>query len=688
MKKIITILKIAGFALCIALLMTGCFMEPSLSKKDAGTGTVELIIAGSEGRTLLPVWNDVDYNVSYGPATGGSQTTVDSLIIELNSGTYNFTVSAIKDESVIGIGIVNGVEVKPNESISVEVYLTPEGTEPGTLSWILDYPDITGVTAILEYNDGAGWKNLVVDTGNTEALGSKDFPPGSYTVRSELTGPGGSAGDIEAFHIYSNMTTNLHWQYSADTLLTSKNIAGSVIISATASINGVTLTLTGDGGMSNKNITLTENAGTWEFETSVPDNVTTLGGTLHILSENNGTAGLDHSFSGIAYAADISIPAVSIYTLTASIGANGTLKVNDDPISNGGKLDFVNNTVLTFTANGDVGYVVDTLSPASPFTINTDTTVSVTFKTGANPNMIWAWQNATQQWTSLATGGTNIFYADNYPDIGCRAYGAAIGNDNNNGMRIGGAAYSGGQRLAIGYTVTDATTSTVAAIAGQFDFTKKVKVTINYENVVQFGSRVVLRVSVNNNTNGAANANLSNASQIANYNAAQLQAAALPGATATAGTVEVIIDPEDFTIAQQALLSTAFLGIHTQHDGDASGTGNWLTISGISIEYMEATTGGGDIIINNPDNPPVNFGNFPPSDFDLDVIKTYTLGSGYTEAAWFINSINADAGWLTDEGLTITLDPAEFIIGKTYTLSAVLNYNGQWYSKSAKFTVK
>jgi hypothetical protein len=222
-------------------------------------------------------------------------------------------------------------------------------------------------------------------------------------------------------------------------------------------------------------------------------------------------------------------------------------------------------------------------------------TFNVKVEAGGEPfnPLIFQWDNSTQAWTSLSTGGNNVFYATGFSTIGVRAFGAAVSNDSNAGMLLGGKQGAGGQRLTIGLPDNITTANDTTVYNGQIDFTKKkVKVTITYSNVIQYASRVVLRVSVNNNTNTATNSNLNNSSQIVNYTSAQLQAAALTGATATAGTVEVTIDPASFTSAQQNLLKTGFLGIHTQHDGlSTSGTdattGNWLTISKIRIEYID-----------------------------------------------------------------------------------------------------
>jgi hypothetical protein len=208
--------------------------------------------------------------------------------------------------------------------------------------------------------------------------------------------------------------------------------------------------------------------------------------------------------------------------------------------------------------------------------------------TAVNP-LIWEWKNSTQAWANLTTTAT--FATTAYPLINLKAYGATVGPDTVEsvvkGMRIGGAANSGGQRLAIGYNSGTATSGDdTAAYAGQIDFSKKTKVTVDYENVVQFGTRVVLRVSLNNNTNTSTNSNIGASSQIGNYTATQLQTAS-GSSSATSGTLEITINPSSFTAAQQTLLKTGFLGIHCQHDGNASGTGNWITISRIRIEYVD-----------------------------------------------------------------------------------------------------
>ena len=619
MKNIKTVLKIAGFALFAALLVTGCLQDPPVSNTKSGKGRVELSVG--DARTLLPDLGAVAYTVDYGLASGSTTETASKLSFELKAGTYNFTVTGKISGDVIGTGTAGNVVVNAGKTTSVEIYLVPNADgDEGELKWELSFPASGVDTAELEYSndEGTTWNNLLT-AGNTARSGTFDLDPGSYLLRSFLSGAGGEKGDIEAFYIYPGLTTNVEWHYSATGLLAPKDLAGSVTFNTTATVTGVTLTLIGDDGsggyMDAEHLTLTNESGTWKFETEIPNNITDLGGTLQITTANNSgyDIALKSPIGTIAYADSIIIPQVNIYTLNVTVTGNGALVLDYEGIKlgNGKAIDFVGGDYVSVTAFADPGNRFNKLEidgtdvggSAHTITgISADTAAAVTFEAGVDPNALFEWSQSLVPWVTLNQTADPSYrdYTINSKTVRVVVNGGnnAVVDTNGGGALINNVRLVVGQNTAAGNTIGTANTNNwTTNLEGQLDLSsRKFRITIDYANASAVAENW-LRVYLNNNSTGEANSSFGNLSRILNITDKEsfpTKAGGthnshtattyrfLSGASMDSGTVIVECDPvaEFGAHANYEALKKAFVAI-TAHSTSR------VTITGIKIEYID-----------------------------------------------------------------------------------------------------
>jgi len=517
MKKLNTFLKIIGLVLLTSIMFIGCFDEPPVFDSGnikPGMGAIQLKIEGDE-RTLFPVFSDVSYAIS---GTSGSNTVSSTATtFDLAPGTWDITIDAKKGEKIIGKATVTGVVIELGKTTRVDVILAPFGTGTGTLSWTITAP--AGLdTEILEYsaNNGTTWTPLTPFAAGTQTLAA-----GSYLARSALTGSGGSDGDIEAFHIYEDHTTLLNWSYSADGLIREKAFAGSVSITtgALTSVTSVQWELTGDGGMSPRTITL-EGTGPYTFNINIPESVNNVGGKL-LIAVTNSAAALERTLENQAYAANLTLPALNVYTISAVVGENGALTVNGTALANSARRDFIGGTAITLVAQAIPAFELDRMFVNTApqvsgyqFNIAADTVVDVLFKeqSGDGPVVIWEWKYADGL-TGNGNSATN--FLGSAPGMVFRSNGNV-----NTGATVGINLVN---RIGIGSNLSTSSNNndghpsrTVYDPDGKFDFwgddgSKKVKVTAVFECTLTNGTdaRNVILLLNSNQSASAVSAPLS-----------------------------------------------------------------------------------------------------------------------------------------------------------------------------------
>ena len=635
MKTIKNILKLTGLGVLAAILSIGLF-SACFSAFDtpvagtegisAGKGAVQINIGDSAARTAFPAMAGVTYDVTL---TGGGETITETFTrangsVELFPGTWALTVEAKNASTVIASATLPGITVTAGKSTEVSVRLEAAGTANGTFAWSADFPNSLD-TAVLAYS-GAATGNVDINVASsssditvagTKRSGTLELAPGVYLVTINLAKGSKTAGDALAVHIYSGLTTTKNdWVFTADSLIESKALAISIDIipSPGVTVNSAELTLSGDGGMVHQDHLLTNSGGnTWTLSTTVPDTTTTLGWELAIV-----TAGGTHTAqgTGVAYSASLTLTAVNIYTLTATVGPNGTLSVNGTPYDS--VREFLDGASVTLTANAIGGYELDSLTvndvPNSPhtFTISGDTTVNVTFKevVGVDPNLIFEWTTANGEpavsgvpsmtWSTGANAAATVSTAKltgsgKYTEV---PISLASGGNNttsiayNNGISF--AADSTNARiLVIGAGIgKSVTTAGPTHQAGGFNFLNgfpagktKIQVTITLGSFT--GGSGNFSVTLNNNTTNGASCPLTPTQG----GGARIIYHAAPNGTSfthaqngnwngSTTYTSRAFSPDDFT-GGSATLETAFIGIaHTSGD-------NAFTITGIKIEYVD-----------------------------------------------------------------------------------------------------
>ncbi|MDR2020993.1 MAG: hypothetical protein LBQ14_09540 [Treponema sp.] len=337
-------------------------------------------------------------------------------------------------------------------------------------------------------------------------------------------------------------------------------------------------------------------------------------------------------------------------------------------------------TVTGLTGGGSATITASAVNAGTPVAVAANVTVTVNVP--PDLNILFQWNAADTPWESLAFGGSSVRTYPSYPDVHIRAFGAAIPAGNGGGIKLGAAGTASAGRLAVGLAGNTAT-DTATTVAGDFDLSEKlVKLTVSYTDLVSYASRYVFRVYVNNNGTGAAASLLGSASQIISLNG---PTGGAPNLTETSGTIEVLIDPSAFeSNPNKAALEHAFIGFHCQQ-ANTAGENNFITITGIKIEYLPAGQAG--ITVENPWEEPA-FTGFPAEAFTLSksgsggyqAAKTITL-SGYTQAAWYL-----DGEAVESTELTYTVNAAA-LAKKAHSLTVVITKNGNLYSKTVAFTV-
>ena len=634
MKKIFS--NILKMSLCAVLLtfVAGCDIEQFEVKNSLpkGVGLVQLNINGSDSaRTSFPALTGVTYKITATPQPSGDPIEFDSLSKEMAAGTYNFTIEAqigTATKVTVAVAALTNVVVTSRQTTTVPVLLIPKSGADGTLSWKIDVPDVSLLTKYeLEYISSTDFADVDGEWTKLEPFeeGTEGLPPGSYLLKTYVEGEGSrSLGDIEAFHIYSGLTTSVAFHYPGELLFNLKPAVVEVTFNTTAVITAVSVLLGGDvmDEHSHDMVKDTANPNKWTLTTEIPDVNSKFEGTLYITTANNAVP-LEFDFVDVPSAADTTpvdlVPGgITIYSVTANITGTGTLSVNNVELENGKKLDVLAGTEVLlapiepiadwqFDMEDANSLKVDGASfdyTSGAVTVSKDLTIEVLFKNvpGYKPPVIFAWSQGTQPWEALLQDHNAVIgKVTNFPEIGVVVYGG-----NNAPAAASGGIQLSNVRLVIGQTlgntggaatggVTAATDTFLTNRGGQLDLSsRKFKATINYKDWTSNGTW--LRFAIHNNGTGHAVSPFNGTAPRESF-FAQVTNAAFPnsvttsgagrsyyftaGSNATSGTLVIEVDPiaaySDFD--QYPILQKTFFAIAAQ-------TGA-ITITGIRLEYTE-----------------------------------------------------------------------------------------------------
>jgi len=390
---------ISAVVMLTAIVLSGCsvFDLPDLkTTAGSGNGFVTINIQGSEARTAFPDMSEFTYNASF-VCTSNPAKTADPMSItsgtpfKLEEGTWTINIDAVKDDVVVGKAVITGVVVGAAPYQVNNVLIKPvkngDGIVNGTVELKIKFHgSITDLETVKIFfdNDGTGVdiKDQLADTDEHSVsfvFTKSDVTPGSYRISAVLTNDEKSAGNAEAVHIYSGMTTELEWEFWDTSLVATKTLVFIAPITYSGTIEHLELELEGIHeihGFTNPSVNQ------YRFSFLVPLDMDDFEGKLTITTGNGNDIEVDipHFTYG---AGTYTLPnEITIYTLTANVGEFGALEVNGDEYE--GVMDFLAGETITLEAIPESGSELATLTVGGtgytvPFNIAADTVVAATF---------------------------------------------------------------------------------------------------------------------------------------------------------------------------------------------------------------------------------------------------------------------------------------------------------------------
>jgi hypothetical protein len=216
--------KIVG-ALLLALVFSACKDgSPAADEPILQKSTLAKVVVNVDGvaRTLVPDATGLKYRLvisNYSKIESDEEIPGSSITKELESGDWNITVWALKDDDSLVGSATASANLKAGETKNVSLTIQPltdQEAGAGTFSWDFVLPEEEGLYT--EFNT----KNLTpnTNTANTNAIalvedsGSLELPAGRYTLdvtavsnRSINNSPL-KAVRKEVVYIYPHLTTN------------------------------------------------------------------------------------------------------------------------------------------------------------------------------------------------------------------------------------------------------------------------------------------------------------------------------------------------------------------------------------------------------------------------------------------------------------------------------------------------
>jgi hypothetical protein len=226
---------LATGVVALAALLWGCEQEPEAVSVSVGQVTVSLALKGEDplkkadaapaAGALLTVYPGSDeiaaitrYVLTFEPTGGGAEAhaAVDvaapatEATVSLVVGTYNITVTAMKNDTVVAVGTAPvNVTADVNEPAAVDMKpATGEGAANGTFRYNITLPaGASGSLTLTASGGGAvegGTKDLTTGE-NTDTVG---LAAGEYRLALDLSRGNESAGfGNEVVYIYSGLTS-------------------------------------------------------------------------------------------------------------------------------------------------------------------------------------------------------------------------------------------------------------------------------------------------------------------------------------------------------------------------------------------------------------------------------------------------------------------------------------------------
>ena len=398
MKTNNKVFKIAGYFIAALLVITfaGCFsgLEPQGIRNLEGKGTVKITIGAADGRTALPA-GDFTYRLT-GEMTGTAITIdedfdkTNSIVIDLEVGTWNLTVERLFEGNVVGYANLFGIEITENGLVTLTANIVPKDNDVDgklKLTMLLEgsliFDELDSVLLFIDDDlDGIDLLDFISEDNDNEIIYEEDLSPGSYIVRAVLKKDSKRAGYMEAVHIYSGMPTAVNWTFFETSFVDVRPISGSIIItpSVNVDITGAVIHVTGTHPRD-----LVKGTGNeWTFTgIEVPVTAVKVSGDITITTASNTVT---YSFTEEDIDADddtVDLGEVKIHALTGTVSGNGTFTVNTAAITDDFQIDYLDGVAITLAANAAAGHKVAVFTvdgeDYAAFTMDASKDVEVSF---------------------------------------------------------------------------------------------------------------------------------------------------------------------------------------------------------------------------------------------------------------------------------------------------------------------
>ncbi|MDR2702057.1 MAG: hypothetical protein LBB72_06480 [Spirochaetaceae bacterium] len=230
MKKIVTVLKIAG-ACAVIVMMAACSaaFQPAASGEipvPAGKGVINLSVVTSAARTIFPDGIEgFDYIATF--TTDSADVVEDEVTASLSGGkaavvlepaTWKIVITAVLDGEDVGEAVIENVALGEGEVKKFnDIYIQPirGDAEDGALVYSVTIPE-DATDAKLYYiceDDGSATGEEIDLLGADANEGTVKLSPGAYLVRVLITVDGITAGKTEIVYIYTGLKSTLNWSF-------------------------------------------------------------------------------------------------------------------------------------------------------------------------------------------------------------------------------------------------------------------------------------------------------------------------------------------------------------------------------------------------------------------------------------------------------------------------------------------
>ncbi|MDR0645029.1 MAG: fibronectin type III domain-containing protein [Treponema sp.] len=209
--------KIIYISVLVSLLslFTACDTGEPDSERSSGTASVRVNISvdGIEGRTVRPAMalQDVTKWELRGGKSGAAKALLDEFtsatgtVVNLETGTWDFSLMGFKDELLILSGTITGRTIYLNNTNTLSFTVTPTVNGNGTVNIVVKLPAGSGVTEARVFWDEEELEPPLAPEDDTIAL-TGDYPAGAYSFSIRLYKGAELYGTVsESVYVWANL---------------------------------------------------------------------------------------------------------------------------------------------------------------------------------------------------------------------------------------------------------------------------------------------------------------------------------------------------------------------------------------------------------------------------------------------------------------------------------------------------